>query len=69
MTQARALLAAEKATAEKNRTLGYTQPSKDKFADIIARYLKHQKARLTRDLTSGKMASSRRHLVPILWRN
>jgi integrase len=46
LTQARALLAAEKATAEKNRTLGYTQPSKEKFAGIIARYLKHQRARL-----------------------
>lgn len=47
LTQARTLLAAEKATAEKNRTLGYTQPSEDTFAGITVRYLKHQKARLT----------------------
>ena len=64
LTQARALLAAEKATAEKNRTLGYTQPSKDKFADIIVRYLKHQKARLTPRSYQREDGIIATHLVP-----
>jgi integrase len=46
LTQARALLAAEKARVEKALTLGYVPPTKDTFAQVAARYLKHQKARV-----------------------
>ena len=35
------------ARVEKARTLGYAEPTKDTFAEIIPRYLKHQEARLT----------------------
>src|SRR5947207_661998 len=47
LTKARELRNAELARAEKSRTLGYTEPTKDTFAEIIPRYLKHQEARLT----------------------
>jgi integrase len=47
LQQARDLLAAERAKAEKARTLGYMPPGKETFADITPRYLQHQKARLT----------------------
>jgi integrase len=47
LQQARDLLAAERQKAEKARTLGYMPPGKETFAEIISRYLQHQKARLT----------------------
>jgi len=47
LTQARTLLAAEKMRVEKARTLGYVPPGDETFSEIIPRYLKHQKARLT----------------------
>jgi len=47
MQQARALVAAEKARVEKQRTFGYAAPTKDSFASILPRYLKHQKPRLS----------------------
>src|SRR5277367_4333941 len=56
LQQARALLNAEKARAEKQRTLGYAPPTKDSFASILPRYLKHQKPHLSQrsyERTSG----------------
>jgi len=47
LTQARTLLAAEKMRVEKARTLGYVPPGDETFSEIIPRYLKHQKARIT----------------------
>lgn len=47
LQQARGVLAAERAKAEKARVLGYTPPGKETFAEIAPRYLKHQRARLT----------------------
>lgn len=47
LTKARELRNAELARVEKARTLGYAEPTKDTFAEIIPRYLKHQEARLT----------------------
>ena len=46
-TKAKELRNAELARVEKARTLGYVEPTKDAFAAIIPRYLKHQEARLT----------------------
>ena len=47
LQQARALLSAEKARVEKTVTLGYAPPSAETFAAVSARFLKHQRARLT----------------------
>jgi len=47
LQQARAMLAAERAKAEKARVLGYTPPGKETFAETAPRYLRHQKPRLT----------------------
>lgn len=48
LQQARALRAQVMQEAEKQRVLGYAPPSKDTFAEFIPRYLKHQKARITK---------------------
>jgi integrase len=47
LTQARAVLAAEKQRVEKAQVLGYTPPGDETLSDVIPRYLKHQKARNT----------------------
>jgi integrase len=47
LQQARDLLAAERARAEKQRTLGYAPPTKDSVGSILDRYLKHQEPRLS----------------------
>jgi len=47
LTQARDLRAAERQKVERARTLGYTPPGNETFAELIPRYLNHQKARLT----------------------
>jgi integrase len=47
LQQARALLAAEKARADKTKTFGYAPPSAESLESVSARFLKHQKARLT----------------------
>jgi len=47
LTQARALRAAERQKVEKSQALGYTPPTRETFAEIVPRYLNHQKARLT----------------------
>jgi integrase len=43
LQQARTLVAAEKARVDEQRTKGYAAPTKDSFASILPRYLKHQK--------------------------
>jgi integrase len=47
LTQARSIRAAELAKVERARALGYEPPSENTFAEIVPRYLAHQKARLT----------------------
>ena len=47
LTQARDLRNAELARVEKSRVLGYTPPGKETFAEVMPRYLAHQRARLT----------------------
>jgi integrase len=47
LTQARDLRNAETARVERARTLGYAPPTKDTFLEIMPRYLKHQRSRLT----------------------
>src|SRR5271155_4344327 len=47
LQQARTLLSAEKARVDKQKTLGYAPPTRDSFASILDRYLKHQKPHLS----------------------
>jgi integrase len=47
LAQARTLRAAEVLKVEEGRVLGYTPPSELPFLEVMPRYLKHQKARLT----------------------
>ena len=47
LTQARSLRDAELRNVERVRVLGYTPPGKETLAEIIPRYLAHQRARLT----------------------
>lgn len=47
LQQARSLVQAEKARVDEQRTKGYAAPTKDSFASILPRYLRHQKPRLS----------------------
>ena len=47
LQQARAALAAELQNVERARIYGVAPPSPEAFGSVVARYLKHQKARLT----------------------
>ena len=47
ITQAKQILAAELLRVEQAKMLGHAPPGKETFGDVAARYLKHQKARLT----------------------
>ena len=47
LQQAQTLLSAEKMRVDKQRTLGYAPATKESFAALLPRYLKHQKPRLT----------------------
>jgi integrase len=49
ITEVRKLRAAKLAEVEKQKTLGYTPPTKDTFASFVPTYLAHQKPRLTPD--------------------
>jgi integrase len=56
LQQARKLVHAEKLRADEQRTMGYAPPTRDSFASIVPKYLKHQKARLSNrsyERTSG----------------
>src|SRR5215813_6376586 len=48
LQQARNALAAERLRVEQARTLGYNPPGSETFAALSTRYLRHQKARLSR---------------------
>ena len=41
-------MAAEKARVDEQRTKGYAAPTKESFASVLPRYLKHQKPRLSK---------------------
>lgn len=47
LQQARKVRAAELVRVEQSRVLGFAPPGEDSFADVAARFLTHQKARLT----------------------
>jgi hypothetical protein len=57
LTKARELRNAELARVEKARTLGYAEPTKDTFAEIIPRYLSTRRRDSLTSLTSVPGAS------------
>jgi len=65
ITVAKALRARELENVEKARTLGYTPPSKDTFAEFVSRYLKHQNARLTDAAYERTRGIVEDHLKPV----
>jgi integrase len=64
-TLAVALRAKELEAVEKARTLGYTPPSKDTFAEFVPQYLTHQKARLTPEAYRRTSGIVEQHLKPL----
>ncbi len=64
LQQARTLLSAEKARVEKTVTLGYAPPSAETFEAVSARFLKHQKARLTQRAYTREDGILETHLKP-----
>jgi len=58
LTQARALLAAEKANVEKALTFGYTPPAKDSFAEFANEFLKFQQRRIATHVAKGKISQA-----------
>lgn len=55
-TQAKDVLAAEKAKAEKHRVLGYAPPTEDTFNTFADDFLKYQKKRISPMVVKGKMS-------------
>lgn len=64
LQQARSLLNAEKARVERIRTLGYAPPSAESFSAVAARFLKHQRARLTPAAYVREEGIIEKHLKP-----
>ncbi len=63
LQQARTLVEAERARAERQRTLGYAQPTRETVAAVLPRYLQFQKPRLSQrsyERTSGVIANQLR---------
>src|SRR5215469_8503675 len=65
LTTAKMLRAKELENAEKARTLGYTPPTKDTFAEFMPRYLQHQKARLVDSAYVRTRGIVENHLQPV----
>jgi integrase len=66
LQQARTLLNAEKVRAEQQRILGYAPAGKETLADVIPRYLSHQKVRLTAQAYQRTRGIVEGHLKPAL---
>ena len=64
LTQARAARAAETNRVEQAKMLGFTPPGEDSFADVAARFLPHQKARLTPKAFEREKGIIENHLTP-----
>ena len=56
LTQARALLDAEKGRADHQRTTGIVPPTEESFADFIAEFLSYQKRRIASKVVRGKLS-------------
>ncbi len=66
LEQARLARGTEKLRVEQAKTLGFTPPGKDTFAEVAARFLTHQKARLTPKALERENLIVRQHLTPFL---
>jgi integrase len=64
ITQARQIRSAELLRAEHARVLGFGPPGAESFADVAARFLRHQKARLTPKAFDREKSIIEKHLKP-----
>lgn len=64
ITQARQIRAAELLRVEKARILGFSPPGEETFAEVAARYLQYQKARLTLKAYEREQSIMYKHLMP-----
>jgi integrase len=62
--QARLLRSSKLLAAEKSRTLGFTPPGAETFAEVAVRFLAHQKARLSRKAYEREKGIVENHLKP-----
>src|ERR1700687_2017894 len=62
--QARSARAAELLRVEQSKTLGFAPPGHDTIADVAARFLGHQKARLTAKAYTREEGIVNGHLLP-----
>jgi integrase len=63
LQQARKARAAELVRVEQSRVLGFAPPGEDTFAEVAARFLAHQKARLTSKAYDREKGVINEHLV------
>ncbi|HEV2881083.1 MAG TPA: tyrosine-type recombinase/integrase [Pyrinomonadaceae bacterium] len=64
ITQAKQIRASEMLRAEQARVLGFSPPGEDTFAEVGARYLHYQKARLTPKAYEREESIMEKHLKP-----
>ena len=65
LAQARTILGAEKLRVENARVLGYAPPGKETVAELAARYLPYQRARLTPAAFVRVEGQLRLHILPV----
>src|SRR5262249_9017735 len=63
ITQAKQIRSAELLRVEQARLLGHQPPGKETFGEVVERYLKHQKARLTPKAYEREESIARVHLA------
>jgi integrase len=68
LQQARKARAAELVRVEQSRVLGFAPPGEDTFADVAARFLAHQKARLTSKAYEREKGVINEHLATVFHR-
>lgn len=64
ITQAKQIRSAELLRVEQAKVLGFTPPSKEIFAEVAARFLKYQEARLTQKAYKRDEGIVNLHLIP-----
>src|SRR5919202_4501470 len=64
ITQAKKIRAAELLRVEQARMLGFSPPGEETFAEVAARYLQYQKARLTPKAYEREQSIIDQHLKP-----
>lgn len=64
ITQAKQFRAAETLRVEQAKALGFNPPGEETFADVAARYLQYQKARITPKAFEREQGIVENHLIP-----